>query len=230
MSQTTLNLTAITIFLLVMSALLGPLVHLSPAVPALAAFGILGVLTLDTLAWQGRGGTLVLDWLARFSAEHCDRVLRHEAGHFLVAYLLNIPITGYTLSAWESFRQGQPGLGGVTFGMQELDSQLSQGFLTDQLIDRYCTVWMAGIAAEQLTFNTVEGGQDDRQKLFQLWSQLRRPLAEAELKQRWATLQAKTLIERQPAAYQALVAAMANGATVVECQHLLQQATTAAAE
>ncbi|MCY7391166.1 MAG: ATP-dependent Zn protease, partial [Leptolyngbyaceae cyanobacterium CAN_BIN12] len=100
MSQLSLNLVAISIFVITMSALLGPLVQLSPVVPAIATASVLGLAALDTLSWQGRGSTLMLDWLAGFSAEHRARIIRHEAGHFLVARQLDIPVTDYTLSAW----------------------------------------------------------------------------------------------------------------------------------
>lgn len=224
MSQITLNLIAITIFTLVMSSLLGPLVNLSPVVPAIAVFGLLGAATLDTLSWQGRGGTLLLDWLARFSPQHRERVICHEAGHFLVAYLLGIPITGYTLSAWEAFRQGQPGLGGVSFGSQELDAELERGVLSVQLVDRYCTVWMAGMAAEKLIYGNAEGGGDDRQKLRVLWTQLKRPLSECETKERWAALQARSLLEVNQLAYEKLVTAMTQSEPVSKCYEVIEQA------
>jgi hypothetical protein len=223
MSQTALNLIAITIFTLVMSSLLGPLVNLSPVVPALAVFGILGAATLDTLSWQGRGGTLLLDWLARFSPQHRERVIHHEAGHFLVAHLLGIPITGYTLSAWEAFRQGQPGLGGVSFDSQELNSELEKGILSAQLVDRYCTVWMAGAAAEKLVYGNAEGGADDRQKLRILWTQLKRPLSECETKERWAALQARSLLEVHRSAYEKLVIAMTQAEPVSKCCEIIEQ-------
>ena len=223
MRQTTLNLVAITIFALVMSSLLGPLLHLSPAVPALAAFGILGFATVDTLSWQGRAGTLVVDWFARFSPDHRDRVTRHEAGHFLTAHLLEIPITGYTLTAWQAFRQGQPGQGGVSFGTEALDAELSQGKLSAQLIDRYCTVWMAGIAAETLVYDNATGGADDRQKFRLLWSQLRRPDSEGGQKEQWALFQAKNLLQTNWAAYEALVVAMEQGVSVEGCCEAIEQ-------
>jgi hypothetical protein len=222
-SQTALNLVAITIFTLVMSSLLGPWLHVSPFVPAIAVFSLLGLATVDTLGWQGKGATLLVDWAARFSPDHRDRVLRHEAGHFLVAHLLNIPITGYTLSAWEAFRQGQAGQGGVSFGSEELDAELERGVLSEQLIDRYCTVWMAGIAAETLLYGTVEGGGDDRQKLRILWTQLRRSSEQGLLKERWALLQAKTLIETHRSAYDALLETMASRSSPEECQQQIDR-------
>jgi hypothetical protein len=223
MSQISLNLVAIAIFTLTMSSLLGPLVHLSPFVPAIAIAGMLSMATLDTLSWQGRGSTLLLDWAARFSPDHRARVVHHEAGHFLAAHLLNIPITGYTLSAWEAFRQGQPGLGGVSFNSQELDAELEQGTLSAQLLDRFAAVWMAGAAAETLVYGDAEGGADDRQKFRMLWQQLQRPDSDGALKERMAALRAKTLLQENWEAYEMLVAAMEKQTPVPECVQMLNQ-------
>ncbi|MBF2085766.1 ATP-dependent Zn protease [Thermoleptolyngbya sp. C42_A2020_037] len=221
MNQSALNLIAVTVFAFTMLSLLGPVIHVSPLVTAIAAGGLLGAATLDTLSWQGRGGALLLDWVAGFSPEHRARVLRHEAGHFLVAHHLDIPITGYTLSAWEALRQGQSGAGGVSFDTTQLDAELLQGKLSAQQIDRYCTVWMAGIAAETLVYGNAEGGGNDRQTLYALWNALRRSPAEAALKERWATLQAKTILEANRAAYDRLVAAMERRDSVEACRAVL---------
>jgi hypothetical protein len=222
-NPTTLNLIAVTIFLFVLSSLLGPLIHLSPAVPAIAAFGLLGLATVDTFSLQGRAGTLVVDWFARFSPEHRSRIIHHEAGHFLVAHLSQIPITGYTLTAWDAFRQGQPGYGGVTFNTQELDRELQQGKLSNQLLDRFCTVWMAGTAAEQLVYSEATGGADDRQKFRTLWAILKRPDVEGQQKEKWAAFQAKNLIQTHREAYDALVVGMEQGASVEECIQIIEQ-------
>jgi hypothetical protein len=216
-NQTSLNLVAITIFSLVMMSLIGPFVHLSPTIPAIATFGILSFMAIDTFGLQGRFGGIVIDSLASLSSEHRARVIRHEAGHFLVAHLSGIPITGYTLTAWEAFRQGIPGQGGVSFDTQELDQELQRGVLSNQLIDRYCTVWMAGAAAETLAYGNAEGGADDRLKFRTLWFQLKRPDVEGGLKEKWSIVQAKSLIQAQEPAYEALVTAMEQRAAVEEC-------------
>lgn len=221
MNQLSLNLIAITIFALVITSLLGPLVHLSPAVPAIAIAAILGLGTIDTWSFQGQGRVLLLDSLARFSPDYRDRVIRHEAGHFLAAHLLNIPVTSYTLGAWEAWRQGQAGAGGVSFDTTALEAEIAGGTISAQTIDRLCTVWMAGVAAEDLVYGAAEGGGDDRAKLALLWQQLRRSPTEAQLKARWATLQAKTLLEANQPAYEALVKAMQDRASVQECVALV---------
>jgi hypothetical protein len=224
MSQTALNLVAISIFLMTLSVLLGPLIHLSPTVPALATFTILGIATLDNFGLQGKGGTIFLDWIASFSPEYRDRIIHHEAGHFLVAHLLDIPVTGYTLSAWEAWKQGQSGQGGVTFDDGELASQLERGTISAQILDRYCTIWMAGIAAETLVFDNAEGGTDDKTKLAGVLSGLGFSESIRQQKQRFHTLQAKTLLQENQSSYEALVQAMRERASVKDCQNLVKNA------
>lgn len=221
MNQTSINLIAITIFGLTMSSLLGPMLHISPVIPAIATISILGIATVDSFSFQGRGGTLLLDWLKMGSAEERERVLHHEAGHFLVAHLLEIPVTDYSLSAWEAFRRGLPGQGGVIFSTGELEQEVEQGQLSAQLLNRYGMVWMAGIAAEMLVYNTALGGKDDQQNFRILWTQLQRPLNECEARQRWSALQSKTLLERHRAAYDALVSAMQERLPVEECRRAI---------
>ncbi len=224
MSQTGLNLLAISIFLMTLSVLLGPLIHLSPAVPAIATFSILGIVTFDSFSLQGRGGTIILDWIAGFSPQHRDRIIHHEAGHFLAAHLLNIPVTGYTLTAWDAWKQGQPGQGGVTFDDGELASQLERGTISAQILDRYCTVWMAGIAAETLVFNDAQGGTDDKSKLAGVLAGLGFSAAASEQKQRFHLLQAKTLLQANWSSYEALVKSMEQGASVGDCQRIIATA------
>ncbi|MFM7370123.1 MAG: ATP-dependent Zn protease, partial [Sphaerospermopsis kisseleviana] len=150
MNQTAINLIAISVFLMTLSTLLGPLINLSPTIPALTIVGFLGIATLDNFSFQGKGGTIVLDWLARFSPTYKERILHHEAGHFLVAHLLGISVTGYTLSAWEAWKIGQPGQGGIILEDNEIAQQLERGKIGVSMVERYCNIWMAGIAAEML--------------------------------------------------------------------------------
>lgn len=220
MQQTALNLVAIGIFALTLSTLLGPMLNISPTIPVLTTLAILSLLSLDSFRFQSKGGTILLDWLA--GAAHRDRVVRHEAGHFLVAYFLGIPITGYTLTAWEAFRQGQAGNGGVAVDLTLLSNELPVGEMRLNL-ERFCTVWMAGIAAETIVYGSVQGGTEDRQKLQEAIVSLGRPVSESQLKERSCTRQAETMIKEHWAAYEALVIAMEKRATVVECCQMIQQ-------
>jgi hypothetical protein len=233
MGQRTLNIVAITIFLVTMGMLLGPLINIPQAVPVVAIAAILGIATVDQTSWNGTLGNLLFNSLDRLSGEERERVLHHEAGHFLVAFLLDIPVTDYTLDAWEAWKKGMPGQAGVQFDTTELDAMLQTGQISAHLLDRYCTVWMAGIAAEKIKYGQAQGGQGDRQKFFMLWQQFQRPLQEGQMRQRWAVLRAQTLLETHQDAFEALVAAMAATAPTETCLALLQEqmaTTTATAE
>ena len=226
MSQTAINLVAISVFLMTFSTLLGPLIHLSPTIPALATVTFLGIATLDNFSFQGKAGTIFLDFLARFSPEYKERVLHHEAGHFLVAHLLEIPITGYTLSAWEAWQQGQPGQGGVSIDDRELTTPIEKGEISTQMLERYCTILMAGIAAETLIFDAPQGGNDDKIKLMQFLQVLGVSEDIYQQKQRFHLLQSKNLIQKNWESYQALVSAMREQVSVEECKKVIRESAT----
>ncbi|GCL38382.1 hypothetical protein SR1949_34960 [Sphaerospermopsis reniformis] len=226
MNQTAINLIAISVFLMTLSTLLGPLINLSPTIPALTIIGFLGIATLDNFSFQGKGGTIVLDWLARFSPTYKERILHHEAGHFLVAHLLGISVTGYTLSAWEAWKIGQPGQGGIILEDNEIAQQLERGKIGVSMVERYCNIWMAGIAAEMLVFKSAEGGGDDKAKLNQFLTALGFEERIFEQKQRFHLLQAKNLIQENWEIYQSLVEAMRKGVAVEECKKVIGEIAT----
>ncbi len=219
MSETGLNLIAIAIFTMTLSSLVSPLLNISPFVPAGITFTILGLITIDTLSLQNKGINLVLDLFA--STKEKERVIYHEAGHFLVAYFLGIPITDYTLTAWESLKEGKIGNGGVIFETNNLPEKNNIPLITERL----STVLMAGIEAEKLIYNKALGGEDDRIKLRELFLVFGLDSSVYQQKENWAKLQAKNIIERNKQAYQDLVEAMKNRKTVEEC-YLIIQATT----
>ena len=223
MEQTALNLIAIGIFGMTLSVLFGPLLNISPTIPAVATFSILGLATLDNFSFQGKGATLLLDLFAGTKSEHRDRILYHEAGHFLVASMLGIPITGYTLTAWEAFKQGQQGLGGVTFDTAQLSPNTLNPGEIRLTLDRFCTVWMAGIAAEILVYSNAEGGKEDREQLRNALTLFGYAPTDCPVKERWGILQSQTMIEENKTAYEALVAAMRERASVVECNSVIQE-------
>ena len=228
MPQTALNLIAVGIFLMTMTSLLGPIFNIPPVVPAAITFGILSLATADTLSWNSRGVSLLLDLFA--SAQQRQRIINHEAGHFLTAYFLGIPIKGYTLTAWEVLRQGQLGRGGVNFDPQTLTAEpfdLEKMRLT---LDRFCTVWMAGVAAEKIVYGDAQGGAEDRQQLRQALTMAGLPEIGHTQKERWAQLQATNLLTRHQKSYEALVEAMEQRASVEDCYRVIQQNCNADSE
>jgi hypothetical protein len=219
MDKTALNLIAIGVFSLTISALVGPLLNISPLIPTMTTLVILGLTTVDTLSFQSKGITLLLDSLSPI--EHRQRIINHEAGHFLAAYFLGIPISGYTLTAWEAFKQKQSGLGGVIVNTNSLTEKLLNSQEKQLLVERLCTVWMAGIAAENIIYGDSSGGEDDLQKVKHiLFSSGFYPQSYGQ-KENWALLQATNLINKHRNSYDALVEAMQNRCSVQECYQII---------
>lgn len=229
MTPSLINLMAIAVFGMTLSVLLGPLLGIPQEWVALATLGVLGLMTTDAFAFSGRGLGLLQDWLNRRDPQYRQRLIDHEAGHFLVASLLNIPISGYALTAWDAMRQGYPGQGGVRFDDSLLQMHLAQGQLPTSLLNRYCQVWMAGGAAEQLLWGDVQGAQADLQLMRLLWRQLGRSEQDCQLQQRWAVLQARTLLEQHRELLAAVASALAAAEPVEQCQARIAQALAGAA-
>ena len=216
--QISLNLVAICVFGLTISSLVAPLINIPSTIPIALLAAIFVGATVDNFFLKSTLATLIVDTIlqgrgfanAGTKAEYRQRIIHHEAGHFLVAYLLGIPITGYTLTAWESFRQGQSAQGGVMFAPPQAN-------ISAQLLQHYCTVWMAGIAAEKLIYDRSQGGSEDRQKLRGVLFVAGKQQQEIVKQENLAALQAKTLIQTNWEAYQALVTAMSDRTSVADC-------------
>lgn len=208
--QISLNLVAICVFGMTLSSLVLPLLEVSSTIPIVIIFAIIVITTVDGLFFNSIVATLIIDTIASRLPTYRQRILHHEAGHFLVAHLLDIPITGYTLSAWESLQAGQSAQGGTIFAPPPAE-------ISAQLLQNYCTVWMAGIAAENSIYDRAEGGSEDRQKLRGVLFLSGKQQQEIVTQENLATLRAKTLIQNHWEAYQALVIAMGDKTAVAEC-------------
>jgi hypothetical protein len=209
MPQTALNLIAIGVFVITISSLVGPLINLSPTIPASITAIILCLTAIDTLGWQNQGSTIFLDLFS--SKQQRQRVIHHEAGHFLVAYLLDIPIKGYTLSAWEAFKQGYPGKGGVIFDVEAINPN------NPAFLEKFSLVWMAGIAAEKMIYGEAWGGQEDKEKIGSALDQAGVSPQLYQQKANLALRRADQMLQQHYSSYQALVKALEEGLSVEEC-------------
>jgi hypothetical protein len=91
------------------------------------------------------------------------------------------------------------------------------------MLDRYCTVWIAGVVAETLVYGSAEGGNDDRQKIKTVLTPLGFSASAQEQKQRFCALQARSLLQANWSAYEALVNSMQQSADVAECCRAIEQ-------
>lgn len=221
MATESLNLVAVVVFGFTLAILVGPWLHLSPLATASAAFLLLGLTTVDQLGWSGQGTRLLLDRWRNLSATHRRRVAHHEAGHLLVAHALGVGVEDYTLNAWTAWKRGYPpGEAGVRFTGLVLEPGAS---LSASTLERYATVWLAGIAAEHMVYGDAQGGDGDLAQVRALVAQLRPavPPPQQILRERLAMRRAQAILKARWATYETLVEALLEGAPLETCLALL---------
>ena len=230
MNVTTTDLLAIAIFTITMMSLVGTMVGLSPIVPSAIAISLLSAWGIDIGFWQGKFGAYAQVWLRARSPEYRERVSYHEAGHFLAAHVLGFKITNYAIAGVVGKSLGEvladQNFTGIEGGVEiEIDqaphTENNSISHSANLLDRYCTVYMAGIAAEQIMYDGFsEGGIDDLKKLRQAIAYTPKPMVQ----ERWALLNAKNLLSDRRDILIALAAKMQAGSSVDDCCQVINQA------
>lgn len=224
MNVTATDLLAIAIFSITMMSLVGTMVGLSPIVPAAIAIALLSAWGIDIGFWQGKFGAYTQVWLRARDPKYRERVSYHEAGHFLAAHVLGFKVINYAIAGIVGQSLGEV-LASESFSGIEGGVEIEIGADSNSvnLLDRYCTVYMAGIAAEQLMCEgETEGGLDDIQRLRQAISSLPNPMVQ----ERWALLNAKNLLSDRRSILVALAEQMQNGASIEVCYQTIDQTLT----
>eukprot|EP00586_Coscinodiscus_wailesii_P011902 CAMPEP_0172490662 /NCGR_PEP_ID=MMETSP1066-20121228/21178_1 /TAXON_ID=671091 /ORGANISM="Coscinodiscus wailesii, Strain CCMP2513" /LENGTH=452 /DNA_ID=CAMNT_0013259255 /DNA_START=433 /DNA_END=1791 /DNA_ORIENTATION=+ len=201
-------------------------------------FSVLALLTVllslaDRLLLNGAA----FEFLQRLiMPSYAEKVRRHEAGHFLVAYLLGCPVEGCVLSplaALKDVRFAGTVSAGTSFFDKELSLQVNgRKPLTRDSIDRFSVIVMAGIAAEAIHFGQADGGAGDEMALVRFLTQIMPRSGGARLwdgdtiknQARWGVLQAVLLIKRYKPCYDALCDALERGGDLGECVYAIEKA------
>ncbi|CAH8349091.1 unnamed protein product [Eruca vesicaria subsp. sativa] len=152
-----------------------------------------------------------------FFPDYQERIAAHEAAHFLVAYLIGLPILGYSLDIGKEH---------VNLIDERLAKLIYSGQLDSKELDRLAAVAMAGLAAEGLKYDKVIGQSAD---LFSLQRFINRsqPKISNEQQQnltRWAVLYSASLLKNNKTIHEALMAAMSKNASVLECIKTIETA------
>lgn len=176
-----------------------------------------------------------------FRPEMTTRITKHEAGHFLCAYLLGCPVEGCVLSTWAALQDdrfgGRAG-SAVSAGTSYYDIDLSEQIaglkpLTRDSIDRYSVIVMGGIAAEAMEFGAADGGAGDEEALVRFLRSLN-PRSSNAVKAwtpemirnqaRWGATQAVLLMREYKPCYDALVDALERGGNLGQCIVAIEEA------
>lgn len=152
--------------------------------------------------------------------EYGKKIISHEAGHFLVAYLLGLPVRGCVTNAWDARKNpGIEGQAGTIFFDSKLTEEIDKQQVTRASLDRLSVVVMAGIGAEALVYGRSEGGASDEQSLIRFLTTIQPPwnILRIQGQARWAVTQAILLIKEHRAAYDALVNALEEKKSIGDC-------------
>lgn len=158
--------------------------------------------------------------------EYKQKVICHEAGHFLIAYLLGIPIRACITNAWDARKYPEiRGPAGTIFYDNRMAEELQKGQVARSSLDRLSIALMAGIAAEAVTFNVCEGGVADEQSLVSLFAPLQPAwnIIRIQGQARWAVLQAILLIREHKGAFDAVVKGLEENKSVGDIIFDLEQ-------
>nr|GEV82977.1 transmembrane protein [Tanacetum cinerariifolium]GEV82980.1 transmembrane protein [Tanacetum cinerariifolium] len=182
---------------------------------------LLGSISLVVLAIGSISPGLLQAAIGSFSTffpDYQDRIARHEAAHFLVAYLLGLPILGYSLDI---------GKENVNLIDERLEKLIYSGQLDSKELDRLAVVAMAGLAAEGLKYDKVVGQSADLFTLQRFLNRSKPQLKTPEQQNltRWAVLFAASLLKTNQALHEAVMSAMSNKATVLECIEAIEKAS-----
>ncbi|KAG8367214.1 hypothetical protein BUALT_Bualt16G0049300 [Buddleja alternifolia] len=150
----------------------------------------------------------------------------HEAGHFLIAYLLGILPRGYTLTSLEALKKEgslnvQAGTAFVDFDFLE---EVSTGKVSATTLNKFSCIALAGVATEYLLFGTAEGGLSDINLLDKLLKSLGFTQKKADAQVRWAVLNTIILLRRHENARALLAEAMSEGRSVGSCVDIIENA------
>ena len=133
-------------------------------------FGVFGV---DQVWFKG---AYFETFYRKVCPEYQKKVIFHEAGHFLMAYLLGNPIRACVttpLGIRKTFKRH--GVSGTISTDTQFADDVKKNKVTQQSLNRISVVIMGGMAAEAVMSNMYEGNSADENNITSILS-LFRPL------------------------------------------------------
>ncbi|CAL4949833.1 unnamed protein product [Urochloa decumbens] len=187
--------------------------------------GLLSLWSVDFVYFGGAVRNLVLDTIGHYlSQRYHNRVIQHEAGHFLIAYLLGVLPKGYTITSLDTLvKQGSLNVqAGTAFVDTEFLEEINTGKLSATMLNKFSCIALAGVATEYLLYGVAEGGLADINKLDGLLKSLGFTQKKSDSQVRWAVLNTVLILRRHEKARSQLAEAMSSGKSVGTCIEVIE--------
>ena len=157
-----------------------------------------------------------IDFFSQVFPDYRERVLRHEAGHFLLGHLMGVPVANYSLIIGKEH---------TDLAEAALQKRLITQTLGDTEVNRLSIIALGGATAEAMHFEDVMGQTQD---LFDLQRIMNRSASKLGAQQqqnqtRWAAYQAAALLQKYNKEYTSLMEVMQRGGTVDECIRAIEE-------
>ncbi|EEC70682.1 hypothetical protein OsI_02018 [Oryza sativa Indica Group] len=179
--------------------------------------GLLSLWSVDLVYFGGGVRNLILDTIGHnLSQKYRNRVIQHEAGHFLIAYLLGVLPKGYSITSLDTFIK--KGSLNVQAGTAFVDFEFLQ-----EMLNKFSCIALAGVATEYLLYGYAEGGLADIGQLDGLLKGLGFTQKKADSQVRWAVLNTVLALRRHKKARSQLAEAMSSGKSVGSCIGVIEE-------
>lgn len=181
---------------------------------------LIGGITLVVLAIGSTAPGLlsvIIDKFSQVFPDYKERVLKHEAAHFLLGYLLGVPVMAYSIELGKEHTE---------FAEAKIQQRIIERQLSDEEIDTLALVAVAGMAAEGREYEEVMGQTADLSDLQRLLLRSKAQLSNSQQQNitRWAVYNAASLLRSHADEHKALIEAMARGASMAECIKAIEAA------
>lgn len=146
-----------------------------------------------------------------------ERILYHEAGHFIAGYLCGVPVISYDITGDRD--------AGTTMALDISETAtVSENIQAlKEKSGNLLVVSMAGMVAETLRFGDSKGGAEDLLFATEILRIMRVPVGEKEGALRWAVLKALLLLRINRDALDRVADNMRTGAPVVTCINTIEE-------
>ncbi|XP_023515950.1 uncharacterized protein LOC111779959 isoform X2 [Cucurbita pepo subsp. pepo] len=148
---------------------------------------------------------------------------QHEAGHFLVGYLMGVLPKQYEVPSIQALRQNRFAEGNVSFvgfeflGEENKGRQENKGTISSTKLKQFSCVILGGLAAELLVAGKSDGHLADILKLESVLIWLGLPNSDADRHLKWAAMNTAFIMSRHSETRSILAKVMALGKSIGFC-------------